>query len=305
MRLIHLTALAALLALVTPAPAAKPAPVDKPLKVYLLVGQSNMVGLAHVKTFEHIKMIPEAAENFRAMFNEDGSPVVLDEVRIVSTVPGGEDGQPSTGPLAPGFGGRPTTIGPEYTFGIYMYEALQEPILLIKAAWGGKSLYHDFRPPRAGEWTPPAGHPDLVEEEPEVRPIPEKLDLPADYVPDEKYTPAHQTPRRFAYFLGIPKMRGVTLHEINGVNPIYIASDPKIELEGNPFQKGDLILGVNGSGMLEDAKTHYRREFYGEFERDWLLQVTRWRNGKITTFDFDLSYRLENGRAGIPEAKAE
>ena len=31
-----------------------------------------------------------------------------------------------------------------------MDEALQEPVLIIKTAWGGKSLFHDFRPPSAG-----------------------------------------------------------------------------------------------------------------------------------------------------------
>ncbi|MFT7677501.1 MAG: hypothetical protein ACI8QC_001479, partial [Planctomycetota bacterium] len=41
-------------------------------------------------------------------------------------------------------------IGPEFTFGIYMQEALQQPILIIKTAWGGKSLHTDFRSPSAG-----------------------------------------------------------------------------------------------------------------------------------------------------------
>jgi alpha-galactosidase len=45
----------------------------------------------------------------------------------------------------------PNKIGPEYTFGIYMSKMLNEPILIIKTAWGGKSLYNDYRPPSAGE----------------------------------------------------------------------------------------------------------------------------------------------------------
>ena len=39
--------------------------------------------------------------------------------------------------------------GPEYTFGIYMQQLVQEPILIIKTAWGGKSLHTDLRPPTA------------------------------------------------------------------------------------------------------------------------------------------------------------
>jgi hypothetical protein len=43
-------------------------------------------------------------------------------------------------------------IGPEFTFGITMDEALNEPVLIIKAAWGGKSLHTDFRSPGAGPY---------------------------------------------------------------------------------------------------------------------------------------------------------
>nr|MCU0751081.1 sialate O-acetylesterase [Akkermansiaceae bacterium] len=43
-------------------------------------------------------------------------------------------------------------IGPEFTFGLLMDAALEEPVLLIKTAWGGKSLHTDFRPPSAGPY---------------------------------------------------------------------------------------------------------------------------------------------------------
>jgi alpha-galactosidase len=43
-------------------------------------------------------------------------------------------------------------IGPEFAFGIYTQKALAEPILIIKTAWGGKSLHTDFRPPSAGPY---------------------------------------------------------------------------------------------------------------------------------------------------------
>ncbi|MCA9063362.1 MAG: hypothetical protein KDA96_09895, partial [Planctomycetaceae bacterium] len=42
--------------------------------------------------------------------------------------------------------------GPEYTFGLYASKLLDEPILIIKTAWGGKSLNTDFRPPGAGPY---------------------------------------------------------------------------------------------------------------------------------------------------------
>ena len=63
-----------------------------------------------------------------------------------------------TGPLTVGFGSRTDpaeasdTIGQEYTFGLRMREAVDGPILIIKTAWGGKSLHTDFRPPSAGSY---------------------------------------------------------------------------------------------------------------------------------------------------------
>lgn len=44
------------------------------------------------------------------------------------------------------------TTGEEFTFGIYMRKLLEQPILIIKTAWGGKSLHTDFRPPSAGPY---------------------------------------------------------------------------------------------------------------------------------------------------------
>ena len=51
------------------------------------------------------------------------------------------------GPLTVGYGARKELIGPELAFGWVMGDALDEPVLLIKCAWGGKSLAVDFRPP--------------------------------------------------------------------------------------------------------------------------------------------------------------
>jgi len=50
-------------------------------------------------------------------------------------------------PIKPG-----DKIGPEFTFGLAMDAAFDEPVLIIKAAWGGKSLHTDFRPPGAGPY---------------------------------------------------------------------------------------------------------------------------------------------------------
>ena len=53
-----------------------------------------------------------------------------------------------------GYGGS-SHIGPELQFGHVVGDALEEPVLLIKTAWGGKSLHVDFRPPSAAGETGP------------------------------------------------------------------------------------------------------------------------------------------------------
>ncbi len=58
----------------------------------------------------------------------------------------------ATGLLSTGFGARPTAFGPEYAFGIMLEKGLDQPVLIIKTAWGGKSLNYDFRPPSAGPY---------------------------------------------------------------------------------------------------------------------------------------------------------
>ncbi len=125
----------------------------KPLQVYILAGQSNMQGHAKVTTFEHIGMDPATKPMLAAMQNADGTPKVCERVWI-SALGCGEENQEQTGKLTAGFGasaGGPK-IGPEFTFGIYMEKATDAPILLIKTAWGGKSLHTDFRPPSAGPY---------------------------------------------------------------------------------------------------------------------------------------------------------
>lgn len=69
----------------------------------------------------------------------------------------------ASGPLATGYGARPTAFGPEYAFGIMLEKKLDQPILIIKTAWGGKSLHYDFRPPSAGVYQPTANENQQME----------------------------------------------------------------------------------------------------------------------------------------------
>jgi len=130
----------------------------KPLKVFILAGQSNMEGHARIETFDYIGDDPATAPLLAIMRGADGRPTVCDHTWIsYLTGMGGSDGE-GTGRLTAGFGARDKPeqdggkIGPEFTFGLTMDAALAEPVLIIKTAWGGKSLHTDFRPPSAGPY---------------------------------------------------------------------------------------------------------------------------------------------------------
>ena len=68
-----------------------------PLKVYILTGQSNMQGHAHVRTIDVIEDDPSCAAMLKRMRQADGSPTVCDDVWISAI--GSSDGE-KTGPLA-------------------------------------------------------------------------------------------------------------------------------------------------------------------------------------------------------------
>ena len=130
----------------------------KPLKVYVLCGQSNMEGHAKISTFEAMRTDPLTKPVLKEMVDEKGNPVVCDQVWI-SYFTGGRDNMgEGFGKLTAGFGSRrdpaqaSDRIGPEFTFGIYMQKGSKEPVLIIKTAWGGKSIHTDFRPPSAGPY---------------------------------------------------------------------------------------------------------------------------------------------------------
>ncbi len=148
----------------------------KPLKVFILAGQSNMEGHAEVRTFDYIGKDPLTAPILKEMRNPDGTPRVCDKVWM-SYLTGPYDGSANgegLGKLTAGFGARgdqPTKdggkIGPEFTFGIYMEKELKEPILIIKTAWGGRSLNTEFRPPSAGQYKLPKEIQELWDKHPQ------------------------------------------------------------------------------------------------------------------------------------------
>jgi len=123
-----------------------------PVKVFILAGQSNMEGHGMIAlnpkrnkgkgSLEYLVKDPATVERFKHLKDSEGKWAVRRDVWIWYLG--------RKGPLTVGYGAREDRIGPELGFGHVMGEACDEQVLLIKIAWGGKSLAKDFRPPSAG-----------------------------------------------------------------------------------------------------------------------------------------------------------
>lgn len=142
----------ALLGVVLVACAVPAIAADKPVKVFILAGQSNMEGHGFVAadpkrnegkgSLEYVARQPATADQFKHLLGKDGKWAVRDDVWIHYLE--------RKGKLTAGFGVKEDRIGPELGFGWVVGDAFEEPVLLIKLAWGGKSLGKDFRPPSSG-----------------------------------------------------------------------------------------------------------------------------------------------------------
>ncbi|UCG58890.1 MAG: hypothetical protein JSU70_05125 [Phycisphaerales bacterium] len=152
----HVSLIALSLGLLSSTYAEKPGQFKKPVKVFLLAGQSNMEGqgvvsMAHPQHYNGGKgnlvntmQDPKKAHLYEHLQSEKGEWVVRDDVKITF--------RDRSGGLTIGYTGYGGTshIGPELQFGHVVGDYYAEPVLLIKTAWGGKSLFKDFRPPSSG-----------------------------------------------------------------------------------------------------------------------------------------------------------
>ncbi len=123
------------------------------VKVFILAGQSNMEGQGFIAadpkrnggkgSLEFLVKDAATAPKFAHLVDAAGKWRVRDDVFIHYLQ--------RKGPLTVGYGAKETMIGPELGIGWVTGDAFKEPVLLIKCAWGGKSLGVDFRPPSAGK----------------------------------------------------------------------------------------------------------------------------------------------------------
>ena len=146
----------------------QPASTQAPptLRVFLLAGQSNMEGQAVVDldheqhynggrgTLQHVLANAKHKQRYQHLRDQDGKWTKRSDV-VVWYRAGGE--RLKVGELSIGYAVYDGLhhFGPELQFGHVVGEHFDDPVLLIKTAWGGKSLAQDFRPPRAEGATGP------------------------------------------------------------------------------------------------------------------------------------------------------
>jgi len=132
-----------------------------PVKVFILSGQSNMTGrgtLGDLKkpapeqkaTLVRYIMEPKNGDKYKFLYDgpqkNNAGWTIRDDVFITI----GE----RHGGLTTNFGGfRYNGFGPELPIGHLLGDYYKEPVLLVKVAFGGCSLFKDMRPPSSGGTT--------------------------------------------------------------------------------------------------------------------------------------------------------
>lgn len=134
-----------------PYPLPDPDPCDipadfttKPVKVYIMSGQSNMVGFGKINGNGpgYLSYMANVENKFPNLVDDTGAWTERNDVYyrgVISDTSG-------SGPLNPG-AHSDGTIGPEMGFGQVMGYFYDEPVLMIKASIGNRSLIWDYAPP--------------------------------------------------------------------------------------------------------------------------------------------------------------
>jgi alpha-galactosidase len=239
---------------------------SKKLKVFILAGQSNMEGHARVETFDYIGDDPATAPLLKMMRGADGKPAVC-EGAWISYLTGPYDGSANgegLGKLTAGFGARgdnPTEdggkIGPEFTFGLAMDAAFAEPVLIIKTAWGGRSLNTEFRPPSAGPY--------------ELNDFQKKLYYGA---------PGHGVPKDMDAWLAEKKKETGRFYRMMIEHVKSVLADPKRVVPDYDAAQSYEIAGfvwLQGFNDLVDGHTYPERGKAGRFDKysEWLAHLIR------------------------------
>ncbi len=124
------------------APAGKPADMSKPVQVFILLGQSNMVGMGKIKGGEgSLENAVKEKKEYPYLVDEAGKWIERKDVRFVRYMQG--RGMLNNEWL----GVKGGTIGPEFGIGHVVGDAIDAPVMILKSCIGNRSLGWDLLPP--------------------------------------------------------------------------------------------------------------------------------------------------------------
>ncbi len=123
-------------------PGSKPADMTKPVQVFILLGQSNMVGLGKVGGPDgSLEFAVKEKKKYPYLVDEAGAWTERKDVRFVRYMSG-------KGPLNNEWMTvKGNTLGPEFGIGHALGNAVDAPVMILKACIGNRSLGWDLVPP--------------------------------------------------------------------------------------------------------------------------------------------------------------
>lgn len=131
-----------------PRPDNKPADMTKPVKVFILLGQSNMLGMGDIgpETKQGtLEYLTKQEKRYPYLLDDAGQWTARSDVRYVHVMPGKGGGMAM--PHNEWLTVKGRSIGPELAFGYIMGHVLEEPVLILKSCIGNRSLGWDLLPP--------------------------------------------------------------------------------------------------------------------------------------------------------------
>jgi alpha-galactosidase len=125
-----------------PKPDGKPADMTKPVQVFILLGQSNMVGLGKVKSGDiSLEHAVKEKKKYQYLVDDAGTWSERKDVRFVRYMSG-------KGPLNNEWlAVKGNTLGPEFGIGHPLGNAIDAPVMLLKCCIGNRALGWDLLPP--------------------------------------------------------------------------------------------------------------------------------------------------------------
>jgi len=134
-----------------PDPDGEGADQAKPVQVFILLGQSNMLGFGRVDgadTAGTLTHLTQTDGMYPHLVDDEGNWLERRDVHYIQTTVGNRQM-----PLQPGCGVRGGFIGVELQFGHIMGHVHDEPVVILKACIGNRSLGWDLLPPGSERYT--------------------------------------------------------------------------------------------------------------------------------------------------------